>query len=274
MDTHAHENRESDGASSLGITGRRFGVLFAVGFLGIIALAATTPSQLETLPEAPDVPTAILVAAALVQSSILLAIAVLVGLYTAPRLGLRSHLLERVSAGTPIGSRLRAELPIAAGLGAAAGVAIVLAEAVFAPAAPAGAGGSDATVGAVLASVPVRFLYGGLTEELLLRWGVMSLVAFGLWRTVGRGTDAPSARLMATAVVVAAVVFGIGHLPAAASLYGGLSADVVAWIVAGNAIGGLAFGWLFWQRSLEAAMIGHVFAHVVFVALSLVIVVV
>jgi len=47
---------------------------------------------------------------------------------------------------------------------------------------------------------------------------------------------------MGTAVVVAAVAFGIGHLPTAASLYGGLSADVVVWIVAGNTIGGLAFG--------------------------------
>ncbi len=272
MDTHADENGDPDGTNAAGITGRRFGVLFAVGFLGILTLAATTPAQLEALPEAPDVPTAVLVAAALIQSSVLLAVAVLVGLSTAPRLGLRSHLLERVSDGTPIRPRLRAELPLSAGLGAGAGIAIVLAEAVFAPAAPAEAAGGDATVAAVLSSVPLRFLYGGLTEELLLRWGFMSLVAFGLWKTVGRGTARPSDRLLGVSVVIAAVVFGIGHLPTAAVLYGGLSADVVVWIVAGNAIGGLAFGWLFWRRSLEAAMIGHVFAHVVFVALSLVIV--
>lgn len=100
----------------------------------------------------------------------------------------------------------------------------------------------------------------------------MSVIAFALWKTVGRGTDRPSPRLMGTAVVVAAIAFGTVHLPTAASLYGGLSDDVVVWIVAGNAIGGLTFGWPFWRRSLEAAMIGHVFAHVVFVALSLVIV--
>jgi len=125
--------------------------------------------------------------------------------------------------------------------GAAAGLAIVLAEAVLAPTQAGAARSADATVGAVLSSVPLRFLYGGLTEELLLRWGSCRL-SRSLWKTVGRGTDRPSPRLMGTAVVVAAVAFGIGHLPTAASLYGGLSADVVVWIVAGNTIGGLAFG--------------------------------
>jgi hypothetical protein len=241
MDAHA-DDRNATGTAPPGITVRRFGVLFAVGFLGIVALAATTPAQLEALPETPDVPVAVLVVATIVQSSILLAIAVLIGCYLAPRVGLRSHLLERVSDGTPIVPKLRSELPAAAALGAAAGLAIVLAEAVLAPTQAGAAGSADATVGAVLSSVPLRFLYGGLTEELLLRWGFMSVIAFALWKTVGRGTDRPSPRLMGTAVVVAAVAFGIGHLPTAASLYGGLSADVVVWIVAGNTIGGLAFG--------------------------------
>ncbi|UHQ96004.1 CPBP family glutamic-type intramembrane protease [Natrinema halophilum] len=101
----------------------------------------------------------------------------------------------------------------------------------------------------------------------------MSLIAFGLWKTVSRSTDRPSSRLMAAAVVLAAIVFGIGHLPTAASLYGGLTPAVVVWIVAGNSIGGFVSGWLFWRRSLGAAMIGHVFTHVVFVALSLVVVI-
>ncbi|WP_254763508.1 CPBP family glutamic-type intramembrane protease [Natrinema marinum] len=271
MDSHADSQRATGTTPS--VTIRRFGVLFAVGLLGIVALAVTTPAQLEAVPDAPAVPTAVLVVAVIVQSSVLLAIAVLIGCYAAPRLGLRSHLLERVSEGTPIGPNLRADLPTALGLGAVAGLVIVLAEAVFAPAIPADAGATEATVGAVLSSLPVRFLYGGLTEELLLRWGFLSLVAFALWKTVGRGTDRPSDRLLATAVVVAAVVFGLGHLPAASTTYGGLTPAVVAWIIAGNTIGGLAYGWLFWRRSLEAAMIGHMATHVIFVALSLVIVV-
>ncbi len=274
MDSKSDSERDSGERKTEfdGITARGVGALFALGFLGIVALAATTPAQLADIPEAADVPVVLLVAAVIVQSSILLVIAVLIGCYTAPRAGLRSHVLERVTRGTPILPRLREEFPIAAGLGIAAGLAIVLAEAVLAPTPANAPGSADATIGAVLASVPLRFLYGGITEELLLRWGFMSLVAFGLWKTVGRTSAEPSSRLMASAVTIAAVVFGIGHLPAALALYGELTPEVVTWIVLGNAIGGLAFGWLFWKRSLEAAMLAHGFAHVVFVALSLVIV--
>jgi len=30
-----------------------------------------------------------------------------------------------------------------------------------------------------------------------------------------------------------------------------------------NAVAGVAFGWLFWKYGLEAAMLGHMSAHVV-----------
>ncbi|MFC7137911.1 CPBP family intramembrane glutamic endopeptidase [Halobaculum litoreum] len=107
----------------------------------------------------------------------------------------------------------------------------------------------------------------------LLRWGLMSGVAAALARLVGgeRGRLSPSVAW--AAIGVAAVLFGVGHLPAAAALYGALTPDVVAFVVLGNALGGLAYGWLFYRYSLEAAMVGHAATHVVFVAVSLVLVV-
>ncbi|UHQ96005.1 hypothetical protein [Natrinema halophilum] len=166
MDSHPDEAQESAATATHGVTRRRFGVLFAVGFLGIVALAATTPAQLETIPDASTAPPAVIAAVVIVQSSILLAIAVLVGLYTAHRLGLRSSLLERASDDAPLAAALRADFPVAASLGAATGVVLVLMEAIVAPTPAGGAvsGGAEATVGAVLSSIPVRFLYGGLTE--------------------------------------------------------------------------------------------------------------
>ncbi|MCU4740125.1 CPBP family intramembrane glutamic endopeptidase [Natronoglomus mannanivorans] len=281
-DTPYEDDRTDRSAS----TARRFGALFGLGFLGILALVVTSAPELADLAESPDVPVSatVLAIATVVQSSILLAVAVLVGLYTAPKVGFRSHVLERVTTGEPIGPELRTEVKPAVGLGLVAGLVIVLAEFVLAPSPPTVGETADATAVTVLSSVPLRFLYGGITEELLLRWGFMSLVAFGLWWAVGRvrGADAnlnsarstPSSTLLWTAVFVSAIAFGIGHLPAAATLYGELTADVVAWIVLGNAIGGIAFGWLFWRYSLEAAMIAHASSHVVFVVLSLVIVMV
>jgi len=63
--------------------------------------------------------------------------------------------------------------------------------------------------------------------------------------------------------VVTAVVFGVGHL-GAAGVQLTLTPGLVSWIVVGNAIAGTIYGWLFWMRSLEAAMLAHATGHVVF----------
>ncbi|MFC7177129.1 type II CAAX prenyl endopeptidase Rce1 family protein [Halosegnis marinus] len=110
-------------------------------------------------------------------------------------------------------------------------------------------------------------LYGGITEELLLRWGVLSLVAYLLWRANGAEGDL-SAGVGWAAVLVSAVLFGVGHLPAAASSYGGLTLPVLAFVILGNTVAGVVFGWLYWRRSLEAAMVAHALAHVVAVGAS------
>ena len=59
-----------------------------------------------------------------------------------------------------------------------------------------------------------------------------------------------------------ALVFGAGHLPMAAKLVP-LTAGVVARVVAYNALAGLVFGWLYWKRGLEHAMLAHFSADLV-----------
>jgi formate/nitrite transporter FocA (FNT family) len=44
---------------------------------------------------------------------------------------------------------------------------------------------------------------------------------------------------------------------------------LLTYILLGNSIGGVIFGWLYWKKGLESAMVAHVFAHVVMVAVSL-----
>lgn len=64
-----------------------------------------------------------------------------------------------------------------------------------------------------------------------------------------------------SAIVVTALLFGAGHLPAL-SLTVGLTPLLLVRTLLLNALAAVAFGWLFWRRSLEAAMIGHGAAHV------------
>jgi hypothetical protein len=199
----------------------------------------------------------------------LLAVAVVIGLKTAPRLAIRSSLLDRVVHDTPIVPQLRRDVGTAVRWGLVAGVAIVVLQLGFGflvdELAPQTGSG---TLRAILSTIRIRFLYGAITEELLLRWGFMSLVGFGLWATLDRGRVTPSARTMWTAVVVAAFVFALGHLPAAATTFT-LTPSLVAYIVVGNSVGGIVFGWLFWKRSLKAAKISHASVHVVLITVSL-----
>lgn len=78
---------------------------------------------------------------------------------------------------------------------------------------------------------------------------------------------------MWVAIAVNAVAFGVGHLSALASTIG-LTTPLTVRTVLLNAIVGVVLGWLFWRRSLEAAMIAHAAFNVALVAVSTVLVVV
>lgn len=104
-------------------------------------------------------------------------------------------------------------------------------------------------------------LYGGITEELLCRLFLMSALVLLLARLSGT-RDRPRPWAFWTAIVLAALLFGLGHLPAAASLLP-LTPVVVTRILLLNALPGLAMGWLYWKRGLESAMLAHWAADVV-----------
>lgn len=108
-----------------------------------------------------------------------------------------------------------------------------------------------------------RILYGGVTEELLLRWGVMTTLLWLAWRFIHRRRGLPGASSVWIAITISALLFGLGHLPTAAALVGHLSASIVFFVVVVNAMFGVLFGYLYWRVGLEAAMIAHGTAHAV-----------
>ena len=108
-----------------------------------------------------------------------------------------------------------------------------------------------------------RVFYGGVTEELLLRWGLMTTLVWLAWRFLQHRTGAPRVKYVWFAIAVSAFFFGVGYLPAASLLLGTLDASIVAFVIGTNAVFGLLFGYLYWQWGLESAMIAHALAHVV-----------
>ena len=270
METNQDTRPESRGVTlDAKLTARRFAVLFGVGFIGILTLYPVALEQLQNIPLPPGASLPALAVASLLTPTILLAVSVVIGLKTAPRLNLRSYLLDWVVHDTPVVTQLRRDIGTAVRWGLFAGVAIVIVQLGFGLVIPELApqtGG--ATTGAILASIPLRFLYGGITEELLLRWGLMALIAFVLSAMIGRGRESISDYVMWAAIFISAVIFGIGHLPAAAATYS-LTPGVIAYIIAGNSVAGIIFGWIFWRRSLEAAMLSHASTHVVLIMASI-----
>lgn len=103
-------------------------------------------------------------------------------------------------------------------------------------------------------------LYGAITEELICRLFLMTLVVWAALKLSGR-QGPPGVGLILLGVVVAAVLFGLLHLPAVAQVWP-LTPVVVSRAILLNAIGGIAFGILYWRYGLEHAMAAHLFADI------------
>jgi hypothetical protein len=228
-----------------------------MALLGTIAvlslLLQPVPAELlSKTPELADLPPLAQRALLVANPLILVLAASVVGAALAHRVGLRSVLAGTAPAAGWTGTAARA-----ASGGFVLGLVLAAADAAAAPllgpawqalvaAAP---GGATATVMGVL--------YGGVAEEVMLRWGVMSLVAWALTLLLRSQARAVS---MALAVAVAAMLFAAGHLPAVAAQLD-LTPAIVARTLVLNGFAGLLYGWLFWRHHLEAAMVAHACTH-------------
>jgi hypothetical protein len=110
-------------------------------------------------------------------------------------------------------------------------------------------------------SLAARFLYGGITEEILLRFGLMTLI---IWVSSKMLKGTKSA-VYWIGIVMAAVIFAIGHFPAVYGVIENPGIILLTYILIGNTAGGLIFGWLYWKKGLESAFIAHIFIHIVLV---------
>ena len=98
--------------------------------------------------------------------------------------------------------------------------------------------------------------YGGIVEEILLRLFLMSLLVW-LGSFISKTPEGkPTIGVFWTANFLAAILFGVAHLPATATIVP-LTALVITRAIVLNGLAGVAFGYLYWKRGLESAMIAH-----------------
>lgn len=189
----------------------------------------------------------------LVLSSVL-ALAVAVGVLFAPRVGLAAPILTSWVAGrSPREALRRVWLPGVSG--GVAGAAWLVTLAIVWP--------ESVKAAEPLYTMPLaaKLLYGSVTNELLVRWGMLSCVFWGVWRLSGRRDAPPSTALGWTAIVLCSLLWAATHWLLAWLLLGPLPVLLLLHVLLGKVVYGLMAGFLFWRYGLEAAILAHLLTY-------------
>lgn len=232
---------------------RLFGILLAMVIIGLLALipyGLTLSGQTfstEMLPQ---------LAIQFIIQIVLYCILVWVGLKLASKIGLGAPWLEswlkgeRASANAKVVGNV-----ILTGLLAGAGI-ILLDVFLFAPRLAAQLAAAGETVRPPAWQGFLAAFYGGIVEEVLTRLFLLTLLAW-LGSKISHTADGkPTPVVMWIAVLIAGLIFGIGHLPSAAAMGIELTPLYVIRSLVLNGVG-ILYGWLYWKRGLESAMLAH-----------------
>lgn len=246
-----------------------FLALWLAGIFGAIALVpyalTLQAANLATIQLPFSLP--VVVALQIGQSAIVLAIAIAAGLFFAQRTGLDTPVLRAWFAGESVSQPIKLFLLPAIGWGIAASLAIFgLDEFVLAPALAQHLSQVNSPIAAAIHPPAwqgfLAAFYGGINEEIYLRLFVLSLIAFLGKFIAQRANGYPTKSILWIATISAAVLFGLGHLPATAAIMP-LTPLVVVRAILLNGLAGIGFGYLYFTFGLEAAMLSHFIGDIV-----------
>ena len=239
----------------------------------VLSTIVVLPYVLEMQSSAVDLtklgmPLPLVLTLQIVQNAILLAITIFAGLFFSSRVGLGIPILDAATHGESVADKVRAILPLSIILGVVSTLIVLGLEFFYFQPAMMKELGNTAAALNLKTSQPAAWkgflasFYGGIAEEILLRLFMMSLLVW-IGRFISKTPDGkPTSAVFWIANVLAAVLFGLGHLPATAVLIP-LTPLVITRAVVLNGLIGVVCGWLYWKRGLEAAMISHFSADLV-----------
>jgi hypothetical protein len=243
---------------------RRKPTILLLWLVGVAAAASILPALPGIVSQIGDaelpVSMGMIQLVSLLQTSVLIAIAVVIGTLLSPKVGLAAPAFQALINRQPVAEKLLPQL--APGLlgGVIGGVLILGIAALLTPQLPA-----DFTNAAEQLSLPLysRVFYGGITEEILMRWGVMTLTVWLLSKVITGKTGQIQPACFILGIVLSSLLFAAGHLPLVSILTDNITAPLLAYILIANSLFGLVAGYLYWKQGLEAAVIAHIVAHLV-----------
>lgn len=232
--------------------------------LFLILLVASILANISVIPYALSlvlmrtaelpVPLPVAVLIQLFQATAFFSVAIFAGLFLGKKVGLGAPVLESWLRAESIKEKLMSILKLSIFLGVLVGISIFfldrIAFAFFIE-----------PITASQAGPPLwqRFLvsfYGGINEEIGMRLFLMTLIVWISSKIRRTQAGLPTSLGVWIAIILISVIFGLGHLPMTAK-FQQITSLVVFRAVLLNGIAGVVFGWLYWKKGLESAMISH-----------------
>jgi len=226
---------------------------------------ALAPDSLDEAAQQLGVPIPAIIAISIIQSAFLLGLMTFAGLWAGRKLGLGAPLVDALFRKEAPAYNLRHIGAGAIVLGVFSAVLIAgLDTVVFGTALDSLQ--DEARLNIALWKGFLASFYGGIAEEIQLRLFLLSFVALGIRYVVrlvsgSQGPEGLSTRVFWTANIIAAILFGLGHLPATAELVP-LTPLVITRAIILNGVLGLVAGFLYWRRGIEMAMLCHFSADI------------
>jgi len=234
-------------------------LLFSLGFIGIASIVPLIPQLLSLQSAELPMSVEMIQIISVAQSSILLLLMIWLGFVFSKKVGLSAPVIFALARSENAFDQLKMQILPAVVGGIAGGIFILLFLGTLSSYLPPGFLSAGEKI------IPpwyTKMLYGGITEELLMRWGLMSFFVWGSYRITQKvGSEIRSYNYV-IAIILSALIFGLGHLPVAFALSPEVTAPLVAYIILGNAAFGFIAGYLYWKRGLECAIGAHMIAHI------------
>jgi len=196
----------------------------------------------------------------LVQAA-LFAVFIWAGLYLGRSVGLGAPLLESWTAGEPVRERVISALKISLVIGPGVAVLKYLLDLlVFSPFVPATL--SQLREASVLFRLAIPFQQG-IGDEIIYRLFLMTVIVWIIWKAQGLKGASPREWVYWAGILLA------GLVAVAVPLLQGVTGPAMVQYAAIILAGAIPFGWLYWKKGIESAILAHFVSSVVLVLFTL-----